>query len=124
MSHDRHRGWYETIRRHWRKTRGYLLASSQPCIDIRDRELHAVKGRSLASRDPQNVARWTPPESWILAVILCPGDDVRPIVEWVRAHDADPDRVWFYLRPTTPTEVLTPWVEAGQRPDQVATVSS
>lgn len=124
MTLDRHANWYEVVRRHWRRTKGFLLASREPCVTIRDQELRAVLGRSLATRNPEDLAKWTPPESWILGVILCPGDRIDEVVAWLHRHKADPGRIWFYLHPATPPETLRPWVEAGFETDQAATVSS
>ncbi|HLE48384.1 MAG TPA: hypothetical protein VI818_08815 [Candidatus Thermoplasmatota archaeon] len=124
MTPDRHADWYTVVRAHWRKTTGFLLASREPCLTIRDQELASVKGRSLSSRDPKDLAGWAPPKSWILGVIVCPGDRIDGVVAWVRGHRADPNRVWFYLHPTTPLETLRPWADAGFDTDQAATVSS
>lgn len=124
MTADRHADWFEVVRANWRRTQGFLLASREPCLTIRRQELVAVKGRSLASRDASDLAAWDPPVSWILGVLLCPGDSIAPIIEWVRRHDVPGDRVWFYLHPATPIETLRPWAEAGFGTDQAATVAN
>ena len=123
MTIERHADWFGVVRTHWRRTTGFLLASREPCLSIRKTEIQAVRGRSLVGREVQELEGWTPPRSWLLAVILCPGDDVNPIVAWARRHKVDPDRVWFYLHTTTPIEVLRPWADAGHDTAQATTVS-
>lgn len=104
MTLDRPAGWTET--------RGFLLASTEPCLSIRDEELAAVRdNRVLVGVD--DLADWEPPESWLLGVVLCPGDGVAPLVAWMSRRRRDADRVRFYLHPETPVEVLRPWAEAG-----------
>ncbi len=123
MTPDRHADWYTVVRKHWRQTTGFLLASREPCLTIRGQELASVKGRSLSSRDQEDLAGWTPPTSWVLGVILCPGDRIEAVVAWIRKQRADPSRVWFYLHPSTDAETLRPWLDAGFDTDQAATVS-
>jgi hypothetical protein len=44
---------------------------------------------------------------------------VRPVVDWLRTTGGLPERVWFYLHPETPDEILRPWADAGFAIDQV-----
>lgn len=124
MTLDRHPDWYTVVRTHWRRTTGFLLASREPCLGIRQAELRAVRGRALASRDVNDLLDWKPPESWLLAVILCPGDAVQPVLDWVRKHKADPSRVWFFVHRDTDIVLLHPWADAGFPTDQVDVVST
>lgn len=124
MSIDRHPDWYTVVRGHWKQTTGFLLASAEPCLSIRDQELESVGGRALASRSPKDLERWNPPRSWILAVIVCPGDSLQPVVDWVHRHRADPDRVWFFLHPRTDPAPLRSWLEAGHDTVHVDSVSN
>lgn len=112
--------WHEVVVDHWRQTTGFLLALRQPCLRIRDDELDAIrKNRVLVALDPAGLEAWTPPASWLLAVLLCPGDDARPVVDWVRRCGADPDRVKFYARKGVDAfQALASWDAAGL-PDPV-----
>lgn len=123
MSVDRHPDWFGVVRMFWNRTTGFLLASREPCLQIRDRELMAVRGRALASRDVADLARWQPPDSWLLAVIVCPGDSIDPIVEWTKRHRADPTRVRFFLHPAASPSVLKSWQAAGYPTDRVDIVA-
>lgn len=112
--------WHEVVAGNWQKTTGFLLALRDPCLRIRDEELAAIrKNRVLVALDPTGLKGWVPPESWLLAVLVCPGDDVRPVVDWVREHGTEPDRVKFYARRGTDLfDALGAWAEAGL-PDPV-----
>src|SRR5688572_7337759 len=112
--------WHGIVAANWHKTSGFLLALRDPCIRLRDDELAAIrKNRVLVGMDAAALARWTPPPSWMLAVLLCPGDDAGPVVDWVRKQRADPDRVKFYVhKGTDPFQALAAWGAAGL-PDPV-----
>jgi hypothetical protein len=92
-------------------------------LGIRDEEFRAVTGRALVGRGISDLERWQPPMSWILGVIVCPGDSVGPVAAWARRHETDPQRVWFYLHRDVRPEVLAPWEDAGFGPAQVDFVS-
>lgn len=125
MSVDRHPDWYGTVRANWRRTTGYLLASRAPCLTIRDEEIEAIRGnRILVGVSPEGLSKWTPSGSWLLAVLLCPQDDVAAIVAWTRRHKADARRVHFFLAEGTDPEVLRPWKDAGYATDRVDVVAS
>lgn len=114
MSLDRPPGWTHTVRSNWEKTQGFLLASTEPCLAIRDDELAAVRdNRILVGVGLADLAGWTPSGSWILGVVVCPTDDVGPLVDWMAKQRKDADRVYFYLHPSTKGDVLRPWLEAG-----------
>lgn len=125
MSIERHPDWHETVRANWRKTTAFLLASREPCVKIRDEELEAIQGnRVLVGFGPESLATWTPSGSWLLAVIACPGDDVQAVVDWVKRHRADAERVMFFLHPKADPEILRAWHDAGYPTDRVDVVSS
>ena len=107
--------WHNVVADHWQKTTGFLLALRDPCLRIRDEELAAIrKNRVLVGLDVAAMHRWTPPASWLLAVLVCPGDDLGPVVDWVRQKRADPDRVKFYLcRGANAFQALAVWEDAG-----------
>lgn len=119
MSVHRHPDWYAIVRDNWSKTTGYLLASRQPCIAIRDKEIESVKGRVLVGRSGEDLAGWDPSGSWLMAIIVCPGDQIDDVVEWFLRSKADPARAWFFLHIDTKATVLRPWEEAGFHADQV-----
>ena len=114
MSLDRHPDWRATVRGNWRKTTAFILASAQPCIKIRDDELAAIKSnRVLVGLSAQDLHSWSPASSWMLAVLVCPGDTTEDVAAWARRGKADPSRVHFYLHPEARKEVLAAWHGAG-----------
>lgn len=120
MSVDRDRGWYEVVREHWRETTAFLLAESDPCIEIRDAELEAIEGnRVLRGGSFADLEAWEPPASWMLAVLLCPGDSTQRLASWAAKHAIEAERVHFYLHPDTSWEALRGWHEAGLPTDRV-----
>lgn len=122
MSLDRHPDWRETVRANWKKTAAFLLASAQPCIKIRDDELAAIKAnRILVGLSPRDLQAWSPPASWLLAVVLCPGDTTTEVTAWARKSRADASRVHFYLHPDADRQVLAAWHEAGFPTERVDT---
>lgn len=114
-------GWRETVAAHWKDTTAYLLALSQPCIQIRDDELAAIRqNRVLVSPDAAALATWTPPPSWFMGVLLCPGDDLQPVIDWVRSNRLDPSRIHFYIhRKQDVHGFMVAWHEAGLPTDDV-----
>lgn len=112
--------FYEVAWKNWKKTTAFLLAGSEPCISIRDDELDAIEGnRVLVGLGFEDLAAWQPSGSWMLAVLLCPGDSTERLAAWAAEHEVDPGRVHFYLHPDTPWRVLETWHEAGYPTDQV-----
>jgi hypothetical protein len=114
MSLDRHPDWRATVRANWKKTTAFLMASTQPCIHIRDDELAAIReNRVLVGLGSRDLEAWSPPASWMLAVMLCPGDDTKAVTAWARENRVDFSRVHFYLHPKTDPVALQAWHEAG-----------
>lgn len=125
MTIDRHPDWTTVVRKHWHRTTGFLLAGRQPCIASRDQELAAIQtNRSLVGHELQELLRWRPPESWILGVLLCPGDEVTSVLEWVQKNRVGTDRVWFFLHKRTEHEVMRPWTDAGHPLDRVDVITN
>lgn len=118
MNRDDFPSWHAIVQAHWPKTTGFLLAFREPCIAIRNQEMQAVTGRVLVAGDIEDLVNWRPPESWILGVILCPGDRVEPVFRWIQARQKDAGRVWFYLHPDVDVAILRPWEQAGFPADQ------
>ncbi len=107
--------WHAVVAAHWQKTTGYLLAFREPCVTIALDELASIKGnRILVDLAAIDLAAWEPGKSWMMAVLLCPDDDVTPLITWLRETGADPRRVRFYAHPDTDVfRVLEPWAEIG-----------
>lgn len=117
---DRAPGWYEIVRQNWQKTTAHLLADTEPCIKIRDDELEAIEeNRVLVGLSFEALDAWVPSGSWMLAILLCPGDDLTRLISWAGEHEIDPSRVHFYLHPDTPWQILEPWRKAGYPTDRV-----
>lgn len=103
----------DVVRRHQGRTRGYLLAFQVECRDIVDQEVLRIR-RTLRAIEPgglDGIARG----SWVLGVLLCPGDDLGALVPWARGLSAaDRDRILLYHRPRTDIEeALRGWAAAG-----------
>ncbi|MEA3204165.1 MAG: hypothetical protein QOI63_1845 [Thermoplasmata archaeon] len=117
---DRPQDFSRVVKRHWKDARAYLLASRQPCLKIRDDEVAKIgKNRILVPVQPGDLDGLDPEATWILGVILCPGDPVTDVVRWAKARKIDPRRVWFFLHASTDMAVLQPWADAGHATDQV-----
>jgi hypothetical protein len=107
--------WHDVVSRNWHRTTGYLLSFREPCISIQASELEAIRAnRVLVGLDAASLGSWHPQESWMLGVLLCHGDTAEPVVRWIRAHRAAPERVRFYAHARAdPFAALAPWHEAG-----------
>jgi hypothetical protein len=112
--------YFRVVREHARKTRGFLLAERHPCLDIRDREVAAIH-RDLRPAVAAALEDVDLPASWLLAIILCPGDDTVAVAAWAKGLPArDVDRIRFYAHPKVDLgEALAAWVEAGLPPPRV-----
>lgn len=107
-------GYVDVVRRNHATTTGFLWAMQVACRDIVDQELQRIQ-RRLKAVEPGSLDEVGLPASWLLAVLLCPGDDTAEAARWVRARPpADRERVRFYLRPRTSEEqAFRAWLEAG-----------
>lgn len=107
--------WHDVVAANWRKTTGYVLALDGSCFKVRDDELAAIKkNRVLVGLSARDLDKWTPRGSWLLAVLLCPGDSVEAVARWVKRHGADADRVHFYAHvDADPYAALAAWDDAG-----------
>lgn len=73
--------------------------------------------RVLVGLRPEDLAGWDAEGSWLMAVLLCPGDSSAAIAAWARRHKADPDRIHFYAhKGTDPFEALAAWHRSGLPP--------
>lgn len=105
----------EIIKAHRKDTTCYVLADTGTCLELKAQEVRRVTGRTLV---PLTSARLpgTPPRSWMLAVVLCPGDDTKRLAAWaLRLRPADQDRIDFYEPQALPQvdAVYGAWTEAG-----------
>lgn len=108
------------VKENWHRAEAFIVAQREPCIEIRDDELRTIgDNRLLRGGLPEDLDAWKRPESWFIAVIVCPGDDTRAIAAYVKRNRLDPDRVHFYLHPQASNQALSAWRDAGYRLDHV-----
>lgn len=110
-------GWHETVRKHHKRTAGYVLAQSDPCTETRDLEASDayVYGRGFEALEPDDLQDLDLPASWFLGVLVCPGDDLTTIAEWVAQLDeASLVRIRFYVHDDADlVAAFEPWYERG-----------
>ena len=91
----------EIIRRHRLDTTAFVVATQPNCLAIATLEAQKVTGRRLKLIRPDELA--SPerlPASWVVAVLLCPGDATAAIASWVRRLPSIArSRIWFYEAP-------------------------
>lgn len=104
----------DVIHPHRLDTVGYLLATSGPCLRIVADEVRHVK-RTLSALAPGSTPPSSRPKSWVLAILVCPGDTLQGIAPWVRGLAArDRERVYLYFHPETDiVAALAPWYASG-----------
>lgn len=92
-------GFFDTIRPHLHECIGFLFASSGACLEIRDSEVERID-RVFLTLGPADLEDLRPPRSWLMAVVLCPGDDTVAVARWATGLSGDDvDRVRFYHLP-------------------------
>lgn len=78
----------------------FVVADSGDCLGIQRDEVARVKGRRLLSLTGRDLEQLAPTGSWIMAVLLCPGDGTEDLARWARRRPAqDLDRIGFYEHP-------------------------
>lgn len=103
----------EIVRRHWRETTAYVLASEPPCLGLRDQTV-LPKGRRYDAKALRDLATLRPGKSWVMAIILCPGDTLQQAADWAVKHRADGERfILFHIRGVDLRGALAPWRDAG-----------
>lgn len=103
----------EIIRRHWRATTASVLASEPPCLGLRDQAV-LPKGRRCDAKEMRDLAALRPGKSWVMAIILCPGDNLQQVAAWAVRHRADGDRfILFHVAGVDLRQALAPWRKAG-----------
>jgi hypothetical protein len=98
------RGWHDYVRAHHQETSGYVVAQSGDCLEIGHQETMGpqsrVTGRTFRAIHPRDLPRIELPQSWFMGVVLCPTDDLRPILEWMASlRSADHERIVLYVHP-------------------------
>jgi len=117
---DRPGDFSSVVASHWPKSVAYLQASKKPCIEIRDDEIAKIGGnRVLRPLEHGEFAKIRLDATWILGVILCPGDDVKDLIAWVKAAKVAPSRIWFFLHVSADMKILQAWEDAGHATNQV-----
>ena len=110
------------VRDHWRHADLVIVAHQPPCIKIRDDEL-ANLDRLVMAANPEQLLAWAPGRrhSWMVAVLVCKGDDLQPLADAVRELRLEPDRFHFYLHEDASLETLRPWIHGGFSFDHIDT---
>lgn len=104
----------DVVAAHHRDSDAILVAGREPCITLAHEERNKVRERRFRVVRFDQVEGLAVRRSWIMAVLLCPGDHARAVARWVLAGDHDPRRVAFYLHPTTDVRAaLGPWHREG-----------
>lgn len=106
----------DVIRRHRFDTTAFLVAAQPNCLDIGRLESQKVTGRRLrlvTAAELPGPDRL--PASWVVAVLLCPGDTTERIAPWAKQLPTPFwHRIWFYkARGLDPESAYAPWKEAG-----------
>lgn len=87
----------EQIRRYRLDTTGYVLLRPDNCFGLKPVDFTKVAGRKLVTLGPDQLPVHPLPQSWVLAVLTCPGDDLTGLAEWAsKLSRADLHRVGFY----------------------------
>lgn len=111
------------VRAREKKTTGFVVAPSGKCLEIQAAEIKRVK-RHLVPFAPTDLVAARPPKSWIVAVLLCPGDTTVDVAGWTaQLAPRDRGRVRFYLHTDTdPVAAFQGWYAAGLEDPRTATV--
>lgn len=114
------------VRPHLKETIGYVLATSGDRLDVQKREIQAIKNRLFKSLRPDDLAGLRLPPSWILGVLLCPGDSTDTVAAWASALAAvDRGRLRFYfLGGTDAGAAMRAWTQEGLGPVAYTNVST
>lgn len=96
-----------------------MVASSEPCRSIRDQEVARIR-RQLRALEPEDLPRTIRAPSWMVGVLLCPGDGTETVARWaVALLEADRERVRFYHHPRVDLVAAFAAWYAGGLPDPV-----
>lgn len=104
----------DVIHPHRFETVGFLWAARAPCTRIVAEEVARVR-RTLVALPAGGLPPDPLPASWLLAVVVCEGDDLEAVAAWVKRRSArDRERVVLYFHPHADrVAALAPWYAAG-----------
>jgi hypothetical protein len=108
----------EIARRNWKDAELFLIAEREPCLKIRLDELENIE-RVIVKGAVEELRSWDPRKSWLVAVLLCPGDSTDVLARIVDEEGLEPSRFHFYLAKGTPRSTLKGWAGAGLPLDAV-----
>ena len=102
--------WTAVVRKHAHSTLAIIVSTQHP---------HCLK---MAADEVRHINRWMTrltvdelpdvlPDSWFMAIIVCPEDDLTQLAAWMTTHGAE--RVRFYLHRDAKTRQLGPIRDAG-----------
>lgn len=111
-------GLPEKVRPHLHGCLGIVVASTGDCEDIRDQEIKAIAdtgNRRFEARRPDRLPDPSSLGSWLMGVLLCPGDGTGEVAGWASSLDTeDIDRIRFYHLPGVDlVDALRGWYAQG-----------
>jgi hypothetical protein len=102
--------WTRVVAANMRSTLAFIVSGRHPnCLEIVNDEVRHINRwmkQCLLDSLPAKV-----PGSWFMAVVVCPGDDLRGLAAWMTKHGGD--RVRFYLHRGASPRQLAPVNDAG-----------
>lgn len=105
----------EVVRPHFDECDGVVVASSGQCLEIQAKEEEQVPGRDFSGVRPEDLPGLELEESWLVGILLCPGDETEEVSTWASTLDpTDLDRVRFYYTPDVDlVDAFGAWYEEG-----------
>lgn len=102
--------WAHVIGAHKHDCKAFIVSSQNPsCLKLAKEEVAHIN-RWMEARTLDDLPREVP-DSWFMAVVVCPDDDLVPLAVWMKAHGGD--RVRFYLHADAAASQLLPIQAAG-----------
>lgn len=114
--------YVSVVRANHHKTVCYILVGREPCLGIAQAEVDAVE-RNIQLVLYGDLGKVALPSSWLLACVICPGDDLVALARWVKTRRARGSRIRFFLHPSADENVLRSWEAAGLGKARAVTVS-
>lgn len=103
--------WTTVVRKHAHSTLAIIVSARHPsCLKMAADEVKFIN-RWMTHAAVDDLPGQLP-DSWFMAVIVCPGDDLSLLAEWMTVHGAN--RVRFYLHRDAETALLGPIRDAGR----------